>query len=56
MPQRVKKSGDALGNTLGPDAVEVAWGKPREIRFRLTNINPNNHSPISMELLGNVRK
>jgi hypothetical protein len=33
--------------------VEVAWGKPREIRFRITNINPNNHSPISMELLGN---
>jgi hypothetical protein len=33
--------------------VEVAWGKPREIRFRITNINANNRSPISMELLGN---
>jgi hypothetical protein len=33
--------------------VEVAWGKPREIRFSITNINPNNRSLISMELLGN---
>ena len=53
MPQRAKNSGDALGNALGTGWVEVAWGKPREIRFRITNINPNNHSPISMELLGN---
>jgi hypothetical protein len=29
---------------------QVARGRPREIRFRITNINPNN--PISMELLG----
>jgi hypothetical protein len=56
MPQRLKKSGDALGNTLGTGRGGSGLGKAPRNSLPHHNINPNNHSPISMELLGTVRE